>query len=131
MSLGRHTNVEVTSLSSGVIGVGDFSVLRLTATLSVTADVSAVPGQCDLCGCETPDPGEDAIWYLLENHDGGRLCFAGPESVLEKKERDCYPVMGWGLSNGKLTCGPCQKKIDGAIDELRRRVSQTGEASGA
>lgn len=79
---------------------------------------------CGVCGQDAPFPDEEAILFLLRNHDGDRITMADREDCEE--ERDCYPCKGWRNIYDKdgeviLACTECAGEMGRAQEEVIER----------
>jgi hypothetical protein len=77
---------------------------------------------------QPPMPDEEALVFLLRNHDHARLVWPAAEGVEE--ERDCYPVAGWQKNYDRetdedaLICSRCAEDLKAAkakLKETRRK----------
>jgi hypothetical protein len=126
LTFGAGTLVEIASLRAVSVGQADGRLkerrIRIEATLRVSAEVELVEAKCSVCETPTPAPDDDALWYLLENHDGARLVFPYPEEAAHVDgERDMWPVQGWGEVNGEVACGGCVKAAREAVAQLKQK----------
>lgn len=129
IKLGGLTNVEIVDLQGAEHpdpASHRDTLLTVTATLKVKATVGLIKGgsvwQCSVCDGKAPSPDDDALWYILQNHDGGRLVFPGPEAIHSSPERDSYPVTGWTeLAGGGLVCVECRAELDEVMEAIRAK----------
>jgi hypothetical protein len=126
LDLGAGTLVEIVSLQMVSLGLAEGGVrerrIHIEATLHVSAEVGLVGRKCSMCDRPTTAPDNDALWYMLENHDGERLVFPHPEEAAHAdKERDVWPVQGWAELNGELACGECATAARVALAALKHK----------
>lgn len=127
LNLGSGTKMTVTDrgVCVGEQHSEDTVWLRVSATIRLEADVlygCTEHLDCAVCGAAPPPPGEDAVMYVLENNDGGRLVFPCAEDV--EPDRDRYPVPGWRNTEGGLTCPECYAEISSAVSVAVARRKQ-------
>lgn len=131
LKLGRHTDVEVLSLETAAYPGGrdpTYTTLEITATIKLTArggfPITAVPYHvCEGCGAVPSLPSTyDALWFVMENHDGDRLIFPDAEDCDE--ERDRYPVVGWTKTvvddENSLLCPDCTEAVKATLKSRKR-----------
>lgn len=88
--------------------------LTITATVELTATVGVARTACAGCGVAAPAPADDdALWFIVENHDHNRLVFADAENAQD--ERDRYPVKGWTQGAGGVLCAGCTAAVASAL----------------
>jgi rubredoxin len=126
LPLGAGTEVEIASLKA--VGLGRAASgakehrIRIEATLRVSAVVGVIKRKCSMCDAVTPSPDADALWFMLENHDGERLCFPrAEEEAHSEEERDMYPAQGWAEIDGDLVCEACAKATREALAALKHK----------
>ncbi len=117
--VGNGTEVEVMELDATVDS--DKKGMMIIATVKLAAWVGLDKVHpCSCCDAVPPAPNDyDALWFILENHDGGRLVFPSPEGC--NNERDCYPVTGWEKGPDGMVCPECQKELDEAAAAVRAK----------
>lgn len=100
----------------------------ITASFEVTVVRGGDFRECAICGTQPPMPDEEALVFLLRNHDHARLVWPAAEGVEE--ERDCYPVAGWQKNYDRetdedaLICSRCAEDLKAAkakLKETRRK----------
>jgi len=82
---------------------------------------------CAFCGVSPPEPDQDAMWGLLENHSNGRCAFPTPEHGRRHSDADHYTIAGWtDLPNEdhyQQLCPTCSVELKAAIEATRLRIS--------
>lgn len=92
--------------------------MRITANLTVSAEVNVVAGKCAVCGRLAPPLDQQTMWSVLENHQGKRLVF--PRGAMDG-ESDCYRLPGWHDIDGRLTCDECAAALEAAKAAVKRQ----------
>lgn len=122
LKLGRGVKVKPLTLTSEPIPNTDRRIVTATVKLSIEfAQCERGWTTCSVCETEAPAPTDDALWYLLENHDSGRLAFPRAEEAFDDEQRDQYPVEGWTDGGDGLVCGECAAELEEAKEALRAK----------
>ena len=100
-----------------------YTRVRISAVIEVSFESTLVRGSeytsCSVCGETAPMPNADGLRFLIENHDGDRLCFAMEGDC--EDERDRYPVKGWERVSDWLTCASCAAELGKAREAIRAK----------
>lgn len=122
---GAGTHVRILALTQtpcSPSAMRDYPTMTITATVELTATVGVGRPRCDGCQARTPAPADDdALWFILKNHDGNRVVFADAEDI--RNERDQYPVKGWVRYADVLLCPDC---VAAVAATLRARKAAGG-----
>jgi DNA-directed RNA polymerase subunit RPC12/RpoP len=104
--------------------------IRIEQTLKLSVEVLIPLGghnrsRCEICMKATPLPDAEGAQFILQNCDGGRLCFPHEEDCEE--ERDSYPATGWKRvmstqDEEVLACPECSSKISAAIRDVVEKM---------
>lgn len=117
LTCGAGTGVRVLALTQTTIPASptrNYPTMTITATIELTATVGIVRTACSGCKARAPAPADDdALWFILENHDGNRLVFADAEDAQD--ERDRYPVKGWVKGAGGMLCPDCVAAVTAVL----------------
>lgn len=114
---GAGTHVRILALAQTAhppSATRDYPTMTIAATVELTATVGVGRPCCDGCQARAPAPADDdALWFILENHDGNRVVFADAEDI--RDERDQYPVKGWVRYADVLLCPDCVAAVAAAL----------------
>lgn len=101
--------------------------VRISAVIEVSFESTLVRSgeyiSCSVCGSEAPMPDADGLAFLLEYHDGDRLCSADLEDC--EPDRDRYPVKGWERISDGRTCPSCVTELAKAREVIRAKKRGT------
>lgn len=128
LACGAGTDVRVLALTQTAVPASptrNYPTMTITATIELTATVGIVRTACSGCKARAPAPADDdALWFILENHDHNRLVFADAEDAQD--ERDRYPVKGWVKGAGGMLCPDCAAAV-AAVLAARAAARSAGE----
>lgn len=127
LKLGGQTQVEIVDIeqcrdTTRRSALSPYDRITITATVKLTVTSAVERLKCAGCDAVSPWPDDhDALWYIVENHDGDRILFPRPctqEDRLEDGDdagRDQYPVIGWKEIRDKTYCAECAVEVDEAL----------------
>ena len=105
----------------------------LKISVEVLIPTNGTLARCGVCEKAAPLPDADGAQYILQNCDGGRICFPRDEGCDD--ERDGFPVTGWKMvvledDDRVLACSECAGEISRGVGDVVRKIRGAGSNTG-